>query len=77
MAKDTTYYLSEARITFTGKTLIDKDGNKVDVDILAKAIASFVVAIKTTFPQVKVSPVLDTTYSDKPLEVKTTTKKLT
>lgn len=73
----TKHYLSESRITFSGKTAVDEAGNKLQVDVLAKAIASFVIAIKTTFPDIEITPTLETTYSDKPLTVKTTTKKFT
>ena len=77
MAKQKAYFTSEIRITFTGETPIDKDGNKEIVDMVSKTAVAMISAFKNTYPDIKVVPEQNTTYSEEPIEVKTTTKKLT
>lgn len=76
MENNTKYFTSEIRITFTGKTSVDEAGNKMQVNILSQATASFIAAVKNTMPEVKIATQQNTEYSDEPIEVKVTTKKL-
>lgn len=76
MAKTKTYFTSEIRITFTGETPIDANGNKEIVDMVSKTAVAMISAFKNTYPDVTVTPEQHTTYSDEPLKVEVQTKKL-
>lgn len=67
--KKSTYFTSEISITFNGKTPIDANGNKEVVDMISKTAAAMIHAFKTTYPDITIRPVQNTTYSQKPLEI--------
>jgi len=76
MEANTKYFTSEIRITFTGKTSVDEHDNKLQVNILSQATASLIAAVKNTMPDVEIHTEQKTDYSDKPIKVTVTTKKL-
>lgn len=76
MSKQKTYFTSELRITFTGKTPIDANGNKEVVDMVSKSAVAFISAFKNTYPDVQITTDQVTDFSDEPIEVQVTKKKI-
>lgn len=76
MESSTKHFTSEIRIIFTGKTSVDEAGNKLQVNILSQATASFITAVKNTMPDIQIHTEQNTEYSDEPIEAKVTKKEL-
>jgi hypothetical protein len=75
-AKSTIFFSSDVRLTFTGESPVDSNGNKEIVEVLSKTVIALIQAFKTSYPNVTITPTQETTYSQQPLNVEKETKQL-